>query len=229
MAGGEGTRLKPYTYVANKHTALVYDKPLIWFPIQTLVGAGIDDIVISTNSPEQIKAVLKDETFNAQVRIEGRGNVGQVSALQVMQPLIQDQNLCVMYGDVYLSSPLPKFENSNNCTILASGDFNKERTSEYGIIEIGPDGGVLSIEEKPAIPKGRHINAGVMAFPRDLMDIISQMPGGDERILTDVAIQYYQRGRLVAVEYTGKVHNGGTPEDLFQASVHRRRQIMRQV
>ena len=229
LAGGEGTRLRPFTYAANKNTALVYDKPLIWFPIRTLIRAGIEDIIIDTDCPEQIGAVISGEKFDANVSIHNRGQpMGQVSALEMMGDLIQGQYLLVMYGDVYLASPIQRPVENNTCSIYVTGRFDTKRISEYGVIELGPNGQILSIEEKPANPRGRHINAGVITFPPDLFDMISKMSKRDQSILVDLAAEYHGLGRLAGMEYHGKLLNGGTPEDLFLAATERRREVLNQ-
>lgn len=232
MAGGKGTRLRPYTYCYNKHTILVYDKPLIFFPIQTLIRCGIEEIIINTNTPEQIeqiRRVLSGEELLANIIYHAEEEQrGPVFSLYGMKDKIIGDAVLVILGDMYLPSGIKVPNDGKNCHIYLTSNFDLLRISEYGVVELDGDGRVVSFEEKPTQPKGRHVHIGVTYFPPDLVGVLSQKPVEEGEHLVDLANRYLGSGRLEGDIYDGRHFNVGTIEDLFLASCDRRQEDRRQ-
>lgn len=223
-AAGQGTRLRPFTNFAHKSTALVYDKPAISLGIETLINAGASEVIIWTNAKEQIEAVIKDEEFCNKVTIYGEaGEKKFITVLNEINNLVSGENFLILLGDIYLPLKIKSPENKDHCYIYGAENFEKQRISEYGVIEVDDVGKVLSLEEKPADPKGHLINIGLLHFPSDVYDYISKFEDISELNLLDIANEYRKENRLHAIEYKGEHFNVGTHEDLFLASNERRR------
>jgi glucose-1-phosphate thymidylyltransferase len=226
LAGGKGNRLKPFTKIVNKSILPIYDKPTIYFPVLSLINSGIDAIIINTNSPEQIKSVLSDEDFEADISYHVEKEVeGLAAALYDMREKIKGDPVLVMLGDIYLPFQIGLPNKSNNCCIYLSTNYDPSRISEYGVAQLGPENEVLSFEEKPKNPKGRHVHMGTTLFPEDLIMMLEQMGDIKGKNLTDIANIYHRQSRLIAEVYEGEWFNVGTPKDLFLAAQYRRQSL----
>lgn len=223
LAGGKGNRLNPLTKIVNKSALLIYDKPTIYFPILSLINFGINDIIVNTNNPEQIKSVLSDEDFKADISYHVEKEVrGLAAALYDMREKIKDDSVLAMLGDIYLPFQIESPDRSNNCCIYLSTRYDPSRISEYGVAQLGQEDRVLNFEEKPKNPKGKHTHMGTTLFPEDLITILEQMGDIIGKNLTDIANVYHRQNRLIARVYDKEWFNVGTPEDLFLATQYRR-------
>jgi len=223
LAGGLGRRMMPFTRWAHKVVLPVYDKPVIYFPINTLKQAGIEDIVICTNVPEQIQAVLSEEELKVNLTyvLEPNPGSGNGRALYAAKERIRDQPVLLILGDIYLGSGIRLPTDTENATVYVSPSL----TPESGVVEISPTGGVLSFEEKPTKPKGKHVHIGVTFYPKDLIDLIESEDLKDATLVTDVSNAFVRSGRLNAIIYSGLWFNINTPEDLYKVAEYRRTDV----
>ena len=212
LAGGSGTRLYPLTLSVSKQLMAVYDKPMVYYPLATLMMSGIRDIcVIST--PEHLplyEALLHDGTqwgcnFNY---VEQPSPKGLAQAFLLAENYIEGCNTCLVLGDnVFFGHGLPKLtreamKRKHGATVFGYHVSDPER---YGVVEFDNKLNVISIEEKPENPRSNFAVTGLYFYDSDVLDIARQIkpsPRGELEI-TDVNNAYLQRGDL-HVELMGR-------------------------
>ena len=225
LTNGYGIRFRPFTYLVNKSVLPVYDKPIIYFPIRTLLSAGIDDILINAHNPEEFEKVLRDENFPAKITFVHEDMPrGTKFSLYGMRSLIQDEPILVVLGDMYLPFKVSIPRKLENCTVFVSSHYDPKKISEYGVAELDGDR-VISFQEKPKDPKGKHVHMGTTFFPKDLIARIEEAEIKEGEHLTDLANQFLRIGRLFAKVHGQPWFNVGTPEDALLAALFRREQI----
>jgi glucose-1-phosphate thymidylyltransferase len=170
LAGGSGTRLAPLTLPTSKQLLPVYDKPMIYYPLSTLMLAGITEILIITtpHEQEQFKRLLKDGSqFGISLTYKTQPNPdGLAQALIIGEEFIDNQPVALILGDNIFYGPgmgtaLAGMANRSGATVFA---YEVENPSAYGVVEFDSDGKVLSIEEKPAKPKSNHVIPGLYFY-----------------------------------------------------------------
>src|SRR3954468_384056 len=178
LAGGLGTRLAPLTRITNKHLLPVYDRPMIYYPIQTLVEAGIDDILIVTggnNAGDFLKLLRNGSEFGLKhvnyTYQDGEGGIA--AALSLAEHFAEGDPICVILGDNILENTIkPYIENfrrqGGGAKILLSEVPDPER---FGVPEIEGNK-ILRIEEKPSTPKSPYAVIGVYMYDNRVFDII---------------------------------------------------------
>jgi glucose-1-phosphate thymidylyltransferase len=228
LAGGSGSRLFPLTLVASKQLQPVYDKPMIYYPLATLMTAGIKDILlISTpHDTPRFKALLGDGsrwgvTISYMVQPEPKG-IAQ--AFLVGEEFIDNQPVCLILGDniFYGKMNLDKIvsEFTTGARVFGYQVVDPER---YGVVAFDADGTVLSIEEKPQRPKSHYAVPGLYLYDKDIVSVaksIKPSPRGELEI-TDVNLEYLRRGKLM-VERLGRGIawlDTGTHKSLLEASI----------
>lgn len=227
LAGGSGSRLYPITKVYSKQLALIYDKPLIYYPLSILMLGGIKDVLIISNE-ETIP--LYKQLFNSgnsigmdiQYAVQPAPN-GIAEAFIIGEKFIGDDNVCLVLGDNIFYGDLSFFyealEKNSGATIFGYQVNDPER---YGIVEFDKNGKAISIEEKPANPKSQYAVPGLYIFNNQVVEISKNLkpsPRGEFEI-TDVNKAYLEKGEL-QVEKIGRGIawlDTGTPEALLQAS-----------
>lgn len=227
LAGGAGTRLYPLTRVASKQLQPVYDKPMIYYPLSTLMLGGVRDIcVIST--PEDIgrfEQLLGDGSqwgisINYRVQPEPRG-IAQ--AFLIARDLIEGSNTALILGDniFYGQFGLPRVfgEFDDGGLVFAYRVRDPER---YGVVEFDDSGKVISIEEKPKQPKSHYAVPGLYLYDRQVIEICENLKPSarGELEITDVNLEYLRRGKLnVSVMGRGIAWlDTGTSTSLHEAS-----------
>jgi len=227
LAGGAGSRLYPLTLVASKQLQPVYDKPMIYYPLATLMTAGINDILlISTpHDTPRFQALLGDGSrwgikLTYKVQPEPKG-IAQ--AFLVGEEFIDNQPVClilgdnIFYGKMNLDRILAEFQ--GGARIFGYPVHDPQR---YGVVEFDAAGRVLSIEEKPAQPKSQYAVPGLYLYGADVVEVaksIAPSPRGELEI-TDVNLHYLKRGALT-VERLGRGIawlDTGTHKSLLEAS-----------
>lgn len=227
LAGGKGTRLKPMTNVINKHLLPVYDEPEIYYPVNTLVDSGIDEILVVSNAESIGKYIelIEQEDFDADFSYKVQKNPrGIAHAVSLAEDFV-DGRFAVMLGDNIvlddLSDEISEFETSE----YGSKIFLKEVSSpaRYGLAEVS-NGSVTALEEKPDDPSSNLAVIGLYLYDESVFNKISNIEPSErgEYEITDVNDLYMKGGKLTYATVDGKWFDAGTPEGLLKASKHAR-------
>ncbi|MEM1336753.1 MAG: glucose-1-phosphate thymidylyltransferase RfbA [Bacteroidota bacterium] len=204
LAGGSGTRLHPLTLAVSKQLMPVYDKPMIYYPLSTLLESGIWEILI-ISTPHDLplfKRLLGDGRkygCRFEYAVQEQPN-GLAEAFLIGEEFIGDDKVALILGDnIFYGTGLEKLLQSNNDPdggiIYAYHVNDPER---YGVVEFDEGGKVISIEEKPEQPKSNYAVPGIYFYDNDVVEIaksIQPSPRGELEI-TDVNREYLKRGRL---------------------------------
>lgn len=227
LAGGRGTRLYPMTSVVNKQLISIYDKPMIYYPLATLMLSGIRDVLI-ISTPEEIpnfKKILKDGSqwgmdISYAVQEEPRGIA---DAFIIGKEFIGKDQVCLILGDNLFHGKLDFLRDAikynEGGTIFGYKVNDPER---YGIVEFDTSGKVVSIEEKPKEPKSKYAIPGIYVFDSDVSYIASTVEPSErgELEITSIQNKYLDLEKL-KVQVIGRGItwlDTGTPESLLEAS-----------
>jgi glucose-1-phosphate thymidylyltransferase len=226
LAGGLGTRLRPLTAVTNKHLLPVYNQPMIYYPIQTLVNAGITDIMIVTggsSAGDFLKLLGNGKAFGLKhlnyTYQEGEGGIAE--ALALVEHFAASDPVCVVLGDNIIEGNIRAAARSyrhqgRGAKIILKRVPDPQR---FGVPEL--DGrSVVRIEEKPEQPKSDYAVIGIYMYDGDVYDIIRTLrpSGRGELEITDVNNAYIERGEMTWEELDGWWTDAGTFESLLFAS-----------
>ncbi len=226
LAGGLGSRLRPLTSVTNKHLLPVYNQPMIYYPIQTLVNAGIQDIMIVTggnSAGDFLKLLGNGKAFGLKhlnyTYQEGEGGIA--AALSLVEHFADDGPICVILGDNIIQGNIRAasddyLRQERGAKILLKRVPDPQR---FGVPEL--DGRhVVRIEEKPQEPKSEYAVIGIYMYDVQVFDIIRTLKpsGRGELEITDVNNAYIERGALTWDELEGWWTDAGTFESLLRAS-----------
>ncbi|WP_137167847.1 glucose-1-phosphate thymidylyltransferase RfbA [Salinimonas lutimaris] len=229
LAGGSGTRLHPLTKVVSKQLMPIYDKPMIYYPLSTLMLAGIKEILIITTPEEQGRFIeLLGDGSQLGIKLE---YVAQPSPDGLAQAFILGEEFIngrpsalvlgdnIFYGHDMMKSLQHANNNTRNATVFGYHVTDPER---YGVVDFDQDGKAISIEEKPAKPKSSYAVTGLYFYPPQVVDIakaIEPSPRGELEI-TDVNNVFLQQ-ELLDVEVMGRGSawlDTGTIDSLMDAS-----------
>jgi glucose-1-phosphate thymidylyltransferase len=226
LAGGLGTRLRPLTAVTNKHLLPVYHQPMIFYPIQTLVNAGITDIMIVTggnSAGDFLKLLGNGKAFGLKhlnyTYQEGEGGIAD--ALSLVEHFAAGEPVCVVLGDNIIQGHIRDAvegfrQQGGGAKILLKKVQDPQR---FGVPEL--DGRrVLRIEEKPAQPKSEYAVIGIYLYDAEVFNIIGGLEPSarGELEITDVNNAYIERGAMTWDELSGWWTDAGTFESLLHAS-----------
>ena len=229
LAGGSGSRLHPLTKVVSKQLLTIYDKPMIYYPLSTLMLAGIKDILIITTSKDNhlFKILLGDGSklgINIEYAIQEKPS-GLPEAFVIGKNFIGNSNVCMILGDNIFHSDtfinkylIPSFE-KNISTIFGYYVNDPER---YGVIELDNKNNILSIKEKPELPKSNYAITGLYVFDKDASDIAKKLLPS-ERGETEIVdmLNYYLNNKTLRVDLLGRGVtwlDTGTHKSLHDAS-----------
>jgi len=227
LAGGAGSRLYPITKVYSKQLTLIYDKPLIYYPLSILMLGGIREILIISdeNTIPLYKQLFGDGSqlgLKLDYAVQPNPN-GIAEAFIIGEEFIEDNPVCLVLGDNIFYGNIDFFykalANKSGATIFGYQVNDPER---YGIVEFSDDGKVISIEEKPAVPRSHFAVPGLYLFDNSVVDISKNLKPSarGELEITDVNKNYMEIGKL-RVEKIGRGVawlDTGTPEALLAAS-----------
>ena len=232
LAGGSGTRLYPITKVASKQLLPIYDKPMIYYPLSTLMLAGIKEILIVSTPEDTPKYELllgNGEQLGIKLSYKIQPSPdGLAQAFLIGQSFIKDENVCLILGDnVFFGGNLRKklqeavseVEINNNAVVFGYFVNDPER---YGVVEFDNDGNAISIKEKPKNPKSNYAVSGLYFYPNDVISVANnQKPSArGELEITDTNKFYLNQGRL-KVEKMGRGYawlDTGTHDSLLEAA-----------
>ena len=228
LAGGSGTRLWPLTKAVSKQLMPVFDKPMIYYPISTLMLAGIRDILIITNPEDSVsfKSLLGTGTqlgCSFTYAVQEVPN-GLAQAFVIGEEFIGDDSVALILGDnifhgKHFGRQLRADKEIKGALIYAYQVRDPER---YGVVEFDDEGNALSIEEKPENPKSRFAIPGLYFYDNDVVEIAKGLEPSDrgEYEITDINKTYLEAGKLkVSMMYRGMAWlDTGTHESLIQAS-----------
>ncbi len=226
LAGGLGSRLRPLTKVTNKHLLPIYDKPMIYYPIETLCRAGINDIMIVTgghSAGDFLRLLgngrefgLKDIYYTYQ---EGEGGIAD--ALRLCEHFAEGERVVVILGDNIIEDDISpyvkKFQNQDSgARLLLKEVHDPER---FGVAQI-ENGRIIKIEEKPITPKSRYVVTGIYMYDRRVFDFCKELQPSarGELEITDVNNAYISSGDLCYDVLSGWWTDAGQFESLFRAA-----------
>ena len=226
LAGGTGSRLFPITRVTNKHLLPIYDKPMVYYPIQTLVNAGIQEILLVTggkNAGDFLRLLGNGRDFGLKhlnyAYQEGEGGIAE--ALGLAEHFADGEPICVILGDNIIENNVcDAVENfkkqEQGAKILLKEVPDAER---FGVAEIRGSR-VIGIEEKPTAPKSNYAVIGVYLYDSTVFEKIHRLKpsGRGELEITDVNNFYLQEGNLTYEVLEGWWTDAGTFESLFRAN-----------
>ncbi len=226
LAGGTGSRLFPLTKITNKHLLPVYDKPMIYYPIQTLVDAGIDEILIVTggrNAGDFLRLLANGKEFgNIHLDYtyqEGEGGIAE--ALGLAHHFGDGHRICVILGDNIIEGSIRQAvedfrQQPAGAKILLKQVHDAER---FGVAEIA-GGKILGIEEKPANPKSDLAVTGIYMYDETVFDKVQKLKRSDrgELEITDVNNAYIAEGTMTFAHLDGWWTDAGTFESLLRAN-----------
>ena len=228
LAGGAGTRLHPLTRVVSKQLLPVYDKPMVFYPLSTLMLAGIREVlVISTPQDlpnfERLLGDGSDIGMKFSYKVQEVPN-GLAQAFVLGREFLGSDDACLVLGDnIFYGANLPALlkaaSERSEPTVFGYRVSDPER---YGVVEFGPDGRAVSLEEKPSKPKSNYAVVGLYFYPNDVVEkaaLLKPSARGEYEI-TDLNRQYLEEGRL-AVETMGRGYawlDTGTHQSLADAT-----------
>jgi glucose-1-phosphate thymidylyltransferase len=225
LAGGTGSRLYPLTKITNKHLLPIYDKPMIYYPIQTLVDAGIKDILLVTggkNSGDFLRLLANGKQFGLShlnyTYQEGEGGIAE--ALSLAEHFADGHRICVILGDNIIQGSIREAvdefrQQPSGARILLKEVPDAER---FGVAEIHGKN-IIRIEEKPKAPKSNYAVTGVYLYDETVFDKIKTLVPSNrgELEITDVNNAYINEGTMKFNYLDGWWTDAGTFESLLRA------------
>ena len=227
LAGGTATRLFPLTIVTNKHLLPIYDRPMIYYPIETLAGMGIREVmvVVGGKSVGDVVELLADGAhfgIDLTYRYQ-RGALGIAHAIGLARNFVGDDAFCVVLGDNILRGPeLADVAREFEHGVWGAGTllYRVPDPERFGVAELDSAGNVIGFEEKPPQPRSNLIPIGVYFLRPDAFDVIDHLApsGRGEFEITDVLNHYIPDRRLFTKVYDGHWTDAGTVPSLLRAA-----------
>ena len=226
LAGGLGMRLSPLTKITNKHLLPVYDKPMIYYPLRTLINAGIDDILIVTggnNAGDFLRLLGNGKEFGLKhinyTYQEGEGGIAE--ALGLAEFFADEEKVCVILGDNIIEKDITGVveafkKQKKGARILLKEVPDPQR---FGVPELKGDQ-IVRIEEKPANPKSKYAVTGIYMYDHSVFDLIRPLKPSQrgELEITDVNNAYIEQGTMTYDILDGWWSDAGTFDSLLYAS-----------
>ena len=227
LAGGLGTRLHPLTHATNKHLLPVYDRPMVYYPLQTLVNAGIKDVMIVTGGPHAgdfIRVLKNGEDLGLNKLNYGyqEGEGGIADALSMAESFVGSDSCVVILGDNIIaddiSNAITNFAELGGCHIFTK---EVEDPRRFGVVEYeDTEGSIADIIEKPVNPPSNDAVIGLYMYDNTVFDKIRSLDPSErgELEVTDLNRMYLQEGTLVAHRIKGTWIDCGTFDSLAKAT-----------
>ena len=224
-AGGKGTRLYPLTRATNKHLLPIYNKPMIYYPIQTLVNAGITEILIIVSEPHAgdfINMLRNGEEFNlkkVEFAFQDANILGIAGAISCGESFADDNNIIVILGDnttdANIREDVKKFKSGAKVFLK-----KVENPQRFGVPIFNKKGEIIKIEEKPKRPKSKYAVTGLYIYDTSVFDrirILKKSTRGELEV-TDLNNSYIKDHSLNWSELNGFWNDAGTFESLFKSN-----------
>jgi glucose-1-phosphate thymidylyltransferase len=223
LAGGTGSRLYPLTKVTNKHLLPVGNKPMIYYPIEKLTGAGIEEILIVTGTEHMgdvVNLLGSGKEFGCRFTYKVQDEAGGIAqALGLARNFVGNDSMTVILGDNIFESDLNRatknYEKSGAQIMIKEVDDPQR----FGVAELDGDK-IIGIEEKPDRPKSSYAVTGIYFYPPDVFDVIENLEPSDrdELEITDVNNYYIRSGRMAYSILRGWWTDAGTPDSYKRAN-----------
>ena len=229
LAGGLATRLRPLTWVTNKHLLPVYNKPMIYYPLEAMVKAGIKEILL-TSSPDHagdFANLLKSgEDFGVRLyyAIQKNPTAGIADGISMAKEFARNEKVLVILGDNIFSLNLKhiadKFKSKKKGAVIFGVETDTS-SRQYGVVEIGENDKVLSIEEKPEFPKSKIAQTGIYMYDERVFDFIKKLRPSKRGQLevTDLNNHYLREGTLECETLNWWIDAGTSHDELLRANV----------
>lgn len=228
LAGGLATRLRPLTLVTNKHLLPIYNKPMIYYPLEAMAQAGVKEILISS-SPDHagdFTTLLKNgQDFGVRLyyAVQDNPKGGIANAIALAEEFCRDEKLLVILGDnifkADLKSSVDKFSIKEKGALIYGVKISTD-PKQYGVIEIDNNNKVRSIEEKPENPKSNIVQTGIYMYDNRVFDFIRKLTpsGRGELEVTDLNNFYLQGGTLECELLDWWIDAGTSYDELLRAN-----------
>src|SRR3989304_4056031 len=228
LAGGLATRLRPLTWVTNKHLLPVYNKPMIYYPIEAMARAGIKEVLITSSSDHSgdFETLLKSgEEFGLQLfyAVQENPKGGIAEAIMLAEEFSSGDKILVILGDNIFNFDLrrarEKFEETKTGAMVF-GIHMPTESKQYGVIEIDGESKVLSIEEKPENPKSDIAQTGIYMYDKSVFDKIKSLSPSarGELEVTDLNNMYVKTGSLRCELIDWWIDAGTSHDELLRAN-----------
>ena len=225
LAGGLGTRLSPLTKVTNKHLLPVFDKPMIYYPIECLRNAGITDILMVTggnSAGDFLKLLGNGSDFGINLYFTYQvGEGGIADALSLADRFVGSDKVCVVLGDNIIEKNIKKAVNDFKTQATGAKILVKEIVDpkRFGVAELDGDR-VIGIEEKPDNPKSNLAVTGIYLYDSQVFDFVKNLEPSarGELEITDVNNMYIEKGEMTFDTIDGWWTDAGTIESITRAS-----------
>lgn len=204
LAGGTGTRLHPLTRVVSKQLLPIYDKPMIYYPLSTLMLSGIREVLIISTPTDlpNFEKLLGDGSqlgMKFSYKVQERPD-GLAQAFVLGRDFIGDGDVCLVLGDnIFYGADLPKvLREANESPLPTVFGYRVADPERYGVVEFDENENAVSLEEKPKVPKSNYAVVGLYFYPNDVVKIASELrpSARGEYEITDVNKVYLNRGDL---------------------------------
>lgn len=228
LAGGLATRLRPLTLVTNKHLLPIYNKPMIFYPLEAMKKAGIKQVLISS-SPDHagdFTNLLKDGSeFGLKIyySIQQNPKGGIANAIGLAEEFVGEEKLLVILGDnifnANLKPAVERFEKKEKGALIYGVKMDTQ-SRQYGVIEMDKQGKVVSIEEKPLHPKSNIAQTGIYMYDNRVFDFIKKLkpsPRGELEV-TDLNNFYVKEGTMECVLLDWWIDAGTSHDELLRAN-----------
>ncbi len=223
LAGGRATRLRPLTWVTNKHLLPIYNKPMIYYPLESMQRANIQDVLI-TSSAEHLPHFInllkagKDFQLKLSYAIQEDAGGGIAQAISLAEDFAAGQKILVCLGDNIFTHNLTSAVRDFEKQLKGAKVFTKRMPTEnkqYGVVELNNHGKVLSIEEKPENPKSDLAQTGIYMYDIQVYDFIRKLKpsGRNELEVTDLNNCYVKQGTMTCEIMEGWWADAGTSFD----------------
>lgn len=228
LAGGLATRLRPLTWVTNKHLLPVYNKPMIYYPLTAMVNAGIKEVLL-VSSPDHAgdfaNLIKSGEDFGLRVyySIQKDPAGGIADGISYAEEFTRGEKTLVILGDNIFGMSLKKtahgFQKKKNGAVIFGIEMDT-KSKQYGVVEIGKNGKVLSIEEKPEFPRSKIAQTGIYMYDERVFDFIKKLkPSARGQLeVTDLNNFYLREGTLECEIINWWIDAGTSHSELLRAN-----------